>query len=102
MKFGIILYNIELDGNLTGVYTNDFENGIILTEIAKFKSKTIDTTTYNVVYFNKDNSSSNATLEMKLTNGTYTCEWIEDNKVKFTGKGFKMNDRQIAIYYEMK
>ncbi len=42
MKSGIVLYNIELDGCLNGVYTNDACDGEIFNEIAMMRTKKPD------------------------------------------------------------
>lgn len=110
IKEGIILYNIELNDCLNGVYTNDDPNlgGEIFNEIAKIKDKRGKendiTGLYDCFYFEfslKGNVPVNAILEVTLEGkGKYKFLWTAlDGKKQFVGIGYKMNDRQIAVNY---
>lgn len=105
MEFGIVLYDIEKDGNLNGVYTNNVVKGKIFTETARLKSKKNNVSTYDFFYFDiEDTYTGKLTITEK--DGVLDCTWnvyeINDGKGGdlFTGQGFKMNERQIAIYYK--
>ena len=103
---GIVLYNIERDGNLNGVYTNNDSNGNarIATETARLIDDSLvegDTEVhiYDCFYFNND-EGINCTLTFRITNGIYRADWqLNDGTPIFIGEGFQMNDRQIAISY---
>lgn len=103
---GIVLYNIELNGNLNGVYTNDhpITNARIFTETARLINDTlIENETkvheYDCFYFDAVDGRVNCTLTFRITNGIYNAEWVLENGYIFRGQGFQMNDRQIAISY---
>jgi len=96
---GIVLYNIELNGNLNGVYTNDhpITNNRIFTETARPRDN--ETNVYDCFYFDAADGRVNCTLTFTITNGIYDAEWELENGFIFRGRGFQMNDRQIAISY---
>ena len=106
---GIVLYNIERDGCLNGVYTNNLTSGAeIFTETAKLKSKTDKKTNentfvevYDCFYFDAVDGRIDCTLTFTSTNGIIDAKWVllDDDRPLFIGQGFLMNDRQIAISY---
>ncbi len=112
MVQGIILYNIELDGCLNGVYTNDYNDGIIFNEVAKLRpdsrndrdSSSGITGTYDCFYFDKPSLRNNTELKIKLAQGMkgrYEFVWRDErNRVIFEGVGYIMNQRQIAVHYK--
>jgi len=62
---GIILYNIELDGCLSGVYSNEDAYGEIFNEIARKNTYTSDDEIcgiYNCLYFDSGNSQEETVL----------------------------------------
>lgn len=105
---GIIIYNIELDGNLNGVYTNNHPEmrGRIFTETARIR---INSQPYNgedgifvydSAYIDIDNSFVNCELVFTVQNRVISATWnILERGIIFRGEGFLMNDRQIAISY---
>ena len=102
---GIVLYDIERDGCLNGVYTNNLTpNAEIYTETAKRKSRVDNKNTivevYDCFYFDAESERVNCTLTFEIINGIINAEWrLLNNDIIFTGQGFLMNDRQIAISY---
>ncbi|WP_298119075.1 hypothetical protein [Flavobacterium sp.] len=104
---GIILFNIELNGNLNGVYTNNLTpNAEIYTETAKLKDDTLvengtEVHIYDSFYFDAVEGRVDCTLTFRITNGIYIAEWrlLGNEKTLFIGEGFLMNNRQIAISY---
>ena len=105
---GIILYDIQLDGHLTGVYTNNhpLSNGTISTETARLVSsdgsfRGNGRMEYECFWFDHVEGSINGRLVFTVTNGTIEAEWFVGNDTlpTFTGYGFQMNERQIAISY---
>lgn len=103
---GIILYNIELNGNLNGVYTNNHKDkkGEILNEIAKLRTRTETDSIveiYDCVYFEDNSERISCTLTFTITNGIINAVWqpVDKDKPLYRGEGFKMNDHQIAIAY---
>lgn len=105
---GIVLYDIERDGCLNGVYTNNLTpRSEIFTETAKLKSK-VDVKNENTIvevydcfYFDAVDERVDCILTFRITNGRYDAEWIliGETEPRFIGQGFLMNDRQIAISY---
>ena len=106
---GIVLYDMQLDGNLNGVYTNDHRelSGRILTETARVKLNSepfegMDGTfEYDAVYIDVDNTFVNCDLTLIVRNRIIKAEWRLQNQtgIIFRGEGFVMNDRQIALSY---
>lgn len=114
-KNGIVLYDIQMDGCLTGVYTNEPADGLIYNEIARKKKESIT----------EKDSPENWNIE-----GEYTCSWIDINNdreecllrisrrndnprifniewldgrtrnPRFSGIGYKMNSKQFVVRYE--
>lgn len=110
MKFrGIILYDIQLDGNLTGIYTNNHPDasGQICVEYAHLKGhyipeyRTDGNHTFDCSYFDHADGITSARLEFKIENRVIHAKWflLENNTLIFTGEGFQMNERQLAISY---
>jgi len=109
---GIVLYDIELDGCLNGVFTNEFSKGQIYNEIARKKNvvdseKTDDSLIgeYNCYYFDPVGHVSELTIQEK--NGpsklpkVYAFSWRISGKTIFHGTGYKMNEKQIVVHYWM-
>lgn len=104
MVNGIVLYDIELDGCLNGVYTNDGPGvqGVIYNEVAR-KKKTMPTGIagdYDCFYF--DISNARHDVDLTITPGptrTFDFLWAENSKPIFCGVGYLMNERQIAVRY---
>ena len=112
MTSGIVLYNIELNGCLNGVFTNDALAGVIYNEIAKNRNGKSDGCicgTYDCFYFDAGNELRND-VELKISiptgqNGIYSFVWSElpenGGQDIFAGIGYKMNHRQIAVHYKL-
>lgn len=103
---GIVLYNIELDGNLNGVYTSNHPEmrARIFTETARLRDNTLienktEVHIYDSFYFDAVDGRVNCTLTFRITNGIYNAEWVLENGFIFVGQGFQMNERQIAVSY---
>lgn len=105
---GIVLYNIERNGNLNGVYTNNhpITNGRISTETARLRENTLieadtEVIVYDCFYFDTVDGGIECTLTFRITNGIYGVEWHLQNQTNpiFIGEGFRMNDTQIVISY---
>jgi hypothetical protein len=78
---GIVLYNIERDGNLNGVYTNNhpITNGRIATETARLRDNTLvenetEVHVYDCFYFDAIDGGIECTLTFRITNGIYRAE----------------------------
>jgi len=111
MKFGIVLYEVELNGNLNGVYTNDAVGKQTFRETARLKDKESEdenVKTYDVIYFDVSDSYTGK-LTITDNNGLLNARWfdIKNNStcqivsnLVFEGQGFYMNERQIAISYK--
>ena len=109
IKKGIVLYNIELDNCLNGVWTNEINDGKIRNEIAK-KLKEADNIiegAYTSVFIDIDNELYTCRLEISLngTRGTYTFKWdniqhkCNSTSAKYEGIGYMVNEKQIAVHY---
>lgn len=102
---GIVLYNIELNGCLNGVYTNENvkKGGEIFNEIARIKEYKGDdpyTGLYDCFYFDYNNERVNALLEITKLSGAYYFKWSSLKGIQlFKGIGFKMNEKQIVVHY---
>jgi len=104
MTTGIVLYNIELNGCLNGVFTNDGLSGVIYNEIAKIKggARSHDFSgIYDCFYFDRPDLRNDVELEISTSNGMYTFTWrnITTRQAIFIGTGFLMNEKQIAVHY---
>jgi hypothetical protein len=105
---GIILYSIELDGCLNGVYTNEDADGEIFNEVAiKKKNDEVNEDhlvgSYDCFYFENGNAGTTAILNVKKTAiNMYDFKWTATSPqgASFTGIGYKMNEKQIAVRYE--
>ena len=103
---GVVLYNIELDGCLNGVYTNTGAKGEICNEINKKRSDTenndsIDEIlgTYDCKYF--DQSGTLKIDTHPLDKRIYHFNWdIKGNEHE--GVGYKVNKEQIVVTYWFK
>lgn len=105
VKQGIALYSIELDSCLNGVYTNEHEDGRISNEIA-VKTNPENTEligTYKYTYFDRQ-ERYNGLLKISLAQPktrTFTFEWRDESgNLVFSGTGYKMNEKQVAVRYE--
>jgi hypothetical protein len=105
MKSGIALYNIELDGCLNGVFTNDEQDGKIFNEIAKIHTELGEDDfcgVYHCFYFDSPRLRNDCELTIDLvpdTDGTYSFTWKSDGAAIFEGTGYLMNERQLAVHY---
>lgn len=103
---GIVLYNIEADNNLNGVYTNNhpLTNNRIFAETARFipdessENGETEIRVYDCFYFDTEGEIE-CTLTFSITNGIIDVVWSIGQRVIFRGQGFQMNERQIAISY---
>ena len=108
METGIVLYNIELDGCLNGVYTNDHVDGDIFNEIARRHTNIGEddlSGIYDCFYFDINNSRIDAELTIGIKsnkNRTYAFSWEVKGKIIFEGIGYRMNEKQVAVHYWQK
>ncbi|HTB31985.1 MAG TPA: hypothetical protein VK808_08175 [Bacteroidia bacterium] len=104
---GIVLYDIELDECLNGVWTNQHNEGVICNEIAKRTNPSEKNNDdeiagfYKSTYIEFDNNIHNGTLTIEPFEGGYSFLWKYENGNTFKGKGYRMNTRQIAVHYSM-
>ena len=107
---GIVLYDIELDNCLNGIYTNIPEGGVILNEICRKKHNPsiapIDTLIgdYKCIWFSNKSILNEGTLEIEYLNNyskIYSLLWRDkvSNKIIFRGVGYKMNGKQLVVTY---
>ncbi|MBN8697690.1 MAG: hypothetical protein J0L87_14255 [Bacteroidetes bacterium] len=102
---GIVLYTIEQDGCLNGIYTNESCDGEIFNEIARKDNPSEGKDiigSYNCFYFENKNNRVNAKLTISLRKSkkrTYDFSWNVDNKILFKGIGYKTSDKQIVVHY---
>lgn len=111
MKNGVVLYNIESNGCLNGVYTNDGVLGEIFNEIARLKTDGQSgedgiSGSYDCLYFDLDNSPCNRSLIISVSPQnsarklyTYRFEWFNEKVRSFIGTGYRMNGTQIVVHY---
>lgn len=97
----IILYSIELDGCLNGVYTHQIIGGEILNEICRkvVNDKKLDGD-YKCFWFDINNTPYQRDLRIMFkAPNLYTFIWSVAGKPILEGKGYRMNERQIAVSY---
>lgn len=110
MESGIILYGIELNGCLNGVYTNDGLNGEMFNEIARIRKQDNSNKNeicgeYDCFYFDAIDGRAGWTLVIEYKNpqrksNEYIFTWKnKSGKITFVGAGYKMNEKQIAVHY---
>ncbi len=105
--FGIVLYNIERDGNLNGVFTNiRIPSARIFTETARRRiddpGDSDNSQRYDFFYFDSNNNQETGILTIAVDNNNiFNATWVLNGVVQpiFRGRGFLMNERQIAISY---
>lgn len=105
---GMVLYDLQLDGGLTGVYTNNHPttSGNILTESATLRSaqgglRGDGRMEYRCNWLEQNGVSVAGILIFDIRNGMISAKWTIDGDLQptFEGYGFQMNDKQIAISY---
>jgi hypothetical protein len=100
---GLIIYDIQLNGGLSGIYTNELEDGNINLEIAtKISGGSGIEGTYHSIYSQGGVSIFEAALEITLkTNRKNTLKfiWTHNKSTIFEGIGYLMNQTQIAVHY---
>lgn len=103
---GIILYNIELDNCLNGVFTNYYLDGTIFNEIAKKRECSNGIVgVYDCFYFDIIDRKNDVELQIsidKSKQNTFLFEWRNEKTLLFKGIGYKMNEKQIAVHYTSK
>jgi hypothetical protein len=110
-KHGIVLYDIQMDGCLNGVYTNEPAHGVIYNEIAR-KQKPSSTPDkwdiegdYDCMWFDELNSQENCILRITQSPTdppVFKVEWLDTitRNPRFSGIGYYMNPRQFAVRSE--
>ena len=102
IKNGIILYTIERDGCLNGVYTHEGLKGKIFNEIARKLRKQGNKTTYACAYFEAVGQDVAKTAILEITrepSGILRFSWLSGGKEIFHGDGYKMNPLQMSVIY---
>ena len=103
--FGIVLYDIQPDNCLNGIWTNVNNKGEIRNEIARRVSTDPANPndkiagSYECSYIEIDNKTYTGTLTITGNIALYNFNWDIRTGIKFEGKGFLMNDKQIAVSY---
>jgi hypothetical protein len=105
---GIVLYDIDLNGCLKGVYTDNFTNGDIYNEIARKQTGAVGIEgKYICSYTENGNVLREAILTITKIpgikgnlKGTYSFDWHDGKKSVYTGIGFQMSKSQVAVYYQ--
>ncbi len=103
-SYGVILYNLEMDGCLNGVYTNQGASSEIYSEILKKKPKAAKVddilfSDYDCQFMDNDGPHYCEVKMKKHKYGYYILEWFEHGDLNCRGIGYRMNDRQIVVYY---
>lgn len=112
---GIVLYSIEKDGCLNGVYANEQppDAGIIFNEMARKIQKTVTKGkdpiegVYECSYFETDSARRDVQLKIDGRSpaaNVFDVLWIDPvtSLPIFEGVGYKMNERQFAVHYKSK
>lgn len=105
---GLILYTIEKDGGLNGIYTNEAGKapGEIFGEIAK-KRKSDNPSPgiqgiYDSVYFEHGNpNAEQCELEINCNSVPFTLSWKKHSsrKVIWQGYGYQMRQDLLVVHY---
>lgn len=100
---GLILYSIELNGCLNGVYTNDSGSmPEICTETAKRRTGTGDgdmlSGTYDCMFF-EPTSTHKTILTIECVRDTFYFIWGDLTAPTFIGVGYIMNQTQAVVRY---
>jgi len=103
---GMILYTIEKDGCLNGIYTNEHPAaaGSILNEITKKSDTKPDDLegTYLSAYFESDNGKvTECKLAIDCKSIPYRFVWYKNNPNNpiWEGYGYKMRENLLAVHY---
>jgi hypothetical protein len=100
---GIVLYTIEANGCLNGVFTNSHTGNTIYNEIAKRRDSKerypLIEGTYDCYYFDDDRQGHEAVLKIDPLIAGYEFTWEVDGKPWFKGTGYRMNQHQLAVSY---
>jgi len=101
--FGIVVFSIEDDGCLNGLWTNIANESKIMNEIAKKKKKESGITgEYNVTYIEVDEKIYKGSLKIDFVNDEentfYLLKWKFNDGVEFFGKGFKIGKQLVVSY----
>ena len=108
---GIVLYNVELDESLNGVYANEQGNfaGRIFNEIARKDVANPGLIgTYDCTYFEPGTARRNKARRAILTisqapHGPNVFEFVWSSgrrgRQMYKGIGYRMNQNQIAVHY---
>jgi len=104
--FGIVVYSIEKDGCLNGLWTNTANKGEILNEIAKKNDGNYNCIdgNYIVTYIEHCNREvfSGKLKIIHNSDNSYRLEWEIDGVIKFLGEGFIIGNRLVVSYWECK
>lgn len=105
IKNGIILYSIERNGCLNGLYTHEDLHGRIFNEIARKKNGKIGIEgIYACAYFEVEEQDEATLAFLKISKRPNSrildFVWASDGKEKFTGVGYQMSKRQISVNYK--
>ncbi|MBS1686856.1 MAG: hypothetical protein JSS76_19115 [Bacteroidetes bacterium] len=102
---GIILYDIQNNDCLNGVYSNLGVGGEIYNEVCRKQKGQPQGILgrYDCMWFDINHERiSDRELNITLHNsnrGVFEFEWTVGGKVNFVGIGYQMNNRQIALTY---
>lgn len=106
VKKGIVLYDIQLDGSLTGVYLNEHValSEPVGTEIARPHSRVPHISgDYDCMYFDQHTQVSLLLEIRRLRRNPRVLQfrWRENSGgiVRFRGTGYQVNHYQIAVRY---
>ena len=100
---GIILYEIDKDGNLKGFHTNEFLDGNINLEIAKKETCDLKIIgTYHSTFYKGELQIKNVKLDVQIKaekSNTFKFLWTENNFPIFKGIGYVLGENQIVVYF---
>ena len=106
VKKGIVLYNIELDGCLNGVFINEHSNGRIWNELLKklddTKADNSIEGTYTAIWIDEEqtNGVDTAIVEVVYRDNAFDFTWKHIiGGTRWKGIGYKMNHNQIVVNY---
>lgn len=103
VKKGLVLYTIDADGCLNGLYTNENAKGMLISESLKKTSgdnMKIEGD-YALHYYDHENASYVGKVKIDVCDNVYDLEWTVEGDVKprFKGVGYRMSATQLAVVY---
>lgn len=106
---GVVVYTIERNGCLNGIYTNNhpntrqqvFNESARLPRGERINLEELDgTLVFDTTWIDLNNEIVNGRLEITSRANDYLVNWFYDNGGTYTGIGFLLRDDMFVVRYE--